>query len=113
MAAHSSVLAWRIPRTEEPGGYSPKESDTAEVTWHTHHQLSSLNNRKICPLSSGAQKSKIKEPVRLAPSEVCRGGSVPSSPQALVVTWPSSGLLGVQKHPHLDLGLHLHVEFSQ
>ena len=22
MAAHSSALAWRIPRTEEPGGYS-------------------------------------------------------------------------------------------
>ena len=33
MATHSSVLAWRIPWTEEPGGYSPrgrKESDTAE-----------------------------------------------------------------------------------
>ena len=33
MAAHSSVLAWRIPWTEEPGGYSPggrKESDTTE-----------------------------------------------------------------------------------
>ena len=23
MATHSSVLAWRIPRTEEPGGYGP------------------------------------------------------------------------------------------
>ena len=33
MATHSSILAWRIPWTEEPGGYSPrggKESDTAE-----------------------------------------------------------------------------------
>ena len=32
MATHSSVLAWRIPWTEEPGGYSPQchESDTAE-----------------------------------------------------------------------------------
>ena len=30
MATYSSILAWRIPRTEEPGGYSPwghKESD--------------------------------------------------------------------------------------
>ena len=30
MAAHSSILAWRIPWTEEPGGYSPwgcKQSD--------------------------------------------------------------------------------------
>ena len=33
MATHSSVLAWRIPWTEESGGYSPwgrKESDTTE-----------------------------------------------------------------------------------
>ena len=35
MAAYSSILAWRIPWTEEPGGYSPwglKESDSTEVT---------------------------------------------------------------------------------
>ena len=33
VATHSSVLAWRIPWTKEPGGYSPgdcKESDTTE-----------------------------------------------------------------------------------
>ena len=24
MAAHSSILAWRIPWTEEPGSYSPQ-----------------------------------------------------------------------------------------
>ena len=33
-ATHSSILAWEIPRTEEPGGlYSPwgcKESDTTK-----------------------------------------------------------------------------------
>ena len=32
-AARSRTLAWRIPRTEEPGGYSPwghKESDTTD-----------------------------------------------------------------------------------
>ena len=35
MAAHSSILAWRTPWTEEPGAYSPesrKESDMTEVT---------------------------------------------------------------------------------
>ena len=36
----SSILAWKIPRTEEPGDYSPwgcKELDTAEHTHsHTH-----------------------------------------------------------------------------
>ena len=33
MATHSSILAWRIPCTEEPGTYSPwdrKELDTTE-----------------------------------------------------------------------------------
>ena len=33
MATHSSILAWRIPWTEEPGGLSPrglKKSDTTE-----------------------------------------------------------------------------------
>ena len=35
MATHSSIFAWRIPWTEEPGGYNPwghKELDTTEVT---------------------------------------------------------------------------------
>ena len=39
MAPDSSLLAWRIPWTEERGGYSPwgrKESDMTEVTAHTH-----------------------------------------------------------------------------
>ena len=34
MATHSSILAWRIPWIEEPGGYSPeghKELDTTEL----------------------------------------------------------------------------------
>ena len=33
MAIHSSTIAWKIPWTEEPGGYTPwgrKESDTTE-----------------------------------------------------------------------------------
>ena len=40
MATHSSVLAWRIPWTEEPGGlHSPwgcKELDSTEVIWQHH-----------------------------------------------------------------------------
>ena len=41
MATHSNILAWRIPWTEEPGGYSPrgrKESDTTERL-HFHFSL--------------------------------------------------------------------------
>ena len=40
MATHSSVLVWRIPWTEKPGGghgpWGHRESDTTEVTEHTH-----------------------------------------------------------------------------
>ena len=33
LAAHSNILAWRIPGMEEPGGLpSMAESDTTEVT---------------------------------------------------------------------------------
>ena len=50
-ATHSSILAWRVPWTEEPGGYSPwgrKEMDTTERLTHTHTtQLA----RSACPVS--------------------------------------------------------------
>ena len=39
MATHASILAWRIPWTEEPGKYSPcclKESDMPEQLTQTH-----------------------------------------------------------------------------
>ena len=39
MATHFSILAWRMPWTEEPGTYGPKsrkESDTTEATKHAH-----------------------------------------------------------------------------
>ena len=35
MATHSSILAWEVPRTEEPGGLHPwgrTELDTTEAT---------------------------------------------------------------------------------
>ena len=38
MATHSSILAWRIPGTEEPGGLQsigPQRVDTTDVTQHT------------------------------------------------------------------------------
>ena len=49
MATHSSILAWRIPWTEEPGGLQSmgyKESETTEATWHarTHKVLSGWSN---------------------------------------------------------------------
>ena len=37
VAAHSSILAWRIPRTEEPGGLqSPGSQRVGHGSAHTH-----------------------------------------------------------------------------
>ena len=41
MATDSSVLAWKVPRTGEPGGHSPRgrrEPGTTVVTMHTRVQ---------------------------------------------------------------------------
>ena len=49
MATHSSILAWKIPWTEEPGrlqSMSHKESDMTELLdTHTH---ASLSNKLLC-----------------------------------------------------------------
>ena len=53
MGTHSSILAWRIPRTEEPGGCSPwgpKESDTAE--WLSTAQHKPQFSAQISPIIS-------------------------------------------------------------
>ena len=58
MATHSSILAWEIPWTEEPGGLQSLRSqgvrcDSAHV--HAHpplcHQLSLHNSDQMCVLS--------------------------------------------------------------
>ena len=49
MATHSSILAWRILWTEEPGGCSPlghKESDTTERLTHTQQMMTELSALK-------------------------------------------------------------------
>ena len=38
MAAHSSILAWKIPRTGESGRLQPAESQESDMTWTTEHE---------------------------------------------------------------------------
>ena len=52
MATHSSILAWRIPWTEEPGelqSMGSQESDTTER----------LNNNKMIRIITGADTHKV------------------------------------------------------
>ena len=43
MATHSSILAWKVPRTEEPVGYSPRAQRESDMTEPQHgHTPSSV-----------------------------------------------------------------------
>ena len=51
MATHSSILAWRIPWTGEPGGLQPKghkESDTTEGTYAQSFPLVQKVTQETC-----------------------------------------------------------------
>ena len=55
METHSSILAWRIPWTEESGKYSPwgrKEMDGTEGLTHTHVLLWSSLSSSVDPQPS-------------------------------------------------------------
>ena len=49
MTTHSSILSWRIPWTEEPGGLQSiaSQSWTQLSNWHTHTRNSCLKN-SVC-----------------------------------------------------------------
>ena len=54
MATHSSILAWRIPWREEPGGlYSPWGHKESDMTEHAHLLLNP-EPLEQCPALSGA-----------------------------------------------------------
>ena len=70
MAIHSCIFAWRIPWTEEPGGYSPwsfKESGTTKGLTLTHsicaikHFEKSQNNIKVTSCFKNYNKASVLE----------------------------------------------------
>ena len=54
-ATHSSILAWKIPRTEEPGGLRWTQLSTAQQL--LSYTLASLTLSLLCPPSSTPQSS--------------------------------------------------------
>ena len=61
MATHSSILAWRIPWTQEPGGYSPwgpKELYTTErlTLSLSNEELELRKGRQLDQCNPGAEK---------------------------------------------------------
>ena len=56
MATHSSVLAWRIPGTEEPGGLPSMGSQS----WTWIKRLSSIQSQHLYPLSTSVKWSEVQ-----------------------------------------------------
>ena len=60
MAVHSSVLVWRAPWTEEPGGLQSTGSQESDLTWwlNHHHHPSCLHRTK--PFKEGRQDTQFR-----------------------------------------------------
>ena len=68
-ATHFSILAWRMPWTEEPGNYGPKsrkEWDTTEATKHAH-----MNGPRDCH-TKWSQKEEDKSHMILLTCEILK-----------------------------------------
>ena len=64
MATHSSILAWRIPWTEEPGGLQSRGLHRVRHDWatNTHSQVSVVPEGRRSPLSSMSAPSPPLHP---------------------------------------------------
>ena len=49
MATHSSILAWKIPWTEEPVGYSPWGHKQWDMTEPLHFHFEEKFIQTVCP----------------------------------------------------------------
>ena len=54
MATHSSILAWKIPWTEEPGGLQSIGLQRVGHDWHEHTPLSQPTPKRFIPASRDA-----------------------------------------------------------
>ena len=67
MVTHSSILAWRIPRTEEPGGLQSmglQEFFTTERLTHSTHEESSERSGHLSKFTQGLSGSQDVGPLQ-------------------------------------------------
>ena len=67
MAIHSSVLTWRIPWTEEPGGLQSMKSQRVGHNWaaDTLTSLSDYVRFLVSPLGDRISSREVMDSVRL------------------------------------------------
>ena len=75
MATHSSVLAWRIPWTEEPGGLQLRGSGKSQTLLSTHPEGSSWAGILYTPSSLHSllvNKTHLSHVILLIPLMECK-----------------------------------------
>ena len=88
MSTHSSILAWRIPWTEDPGRLQSTGSQSrtrlsdSHTQAHTHGVFQGLNNTVLCAQSFQSQPT-LCDPVNSSPP----GSSVHGILQARILEW--------------------------
>ena len=84
VASCCSVLAWRIPWTEEPGGYSPRVAESDTVT-HTHTHTAKLTG------FPGAAEGGAQRPSPILQSQARTPPNNPHTPVRPVSICPQTG----------------------
>ena len=60
MATHSSILAWRIPWTDELGGLQSQGCKESDMTERLSKHTEKLKANRVCKCPSGSQGSQIR-----------------------------------------------------
>ena len=73
IATHSSVLAWRIPWTEEPGGLQSMGSHrvNTKVTWHEQFVLIVIQQSPFCTVLHSRVPSRVYAPPLSSLQRIC------------------------------------------
>ena len=101
MATLSSILAWRIPGTEEPGGLLSMGSHRVrhdEVTWQ---QQQSMRSQSCTRLGNCTTMYKYKSPVLSLEKQLSIRMGTPHSQEILVIGWTQKSFMNLlYDHPN-------------
>ena len=95
MATHSSVLAWRIPWTEEPGGPQSRGLQRVGHDWMTKHKPTDLHGLKVKRQIGKAKNQSFISISLVFSSPTCTPSLDSSIPVELFFTLPSLTLHGI------------------
>ena len=114
MAVHSSILAWRIPWTEEPGRLQPKGSQRVRHDWATWYaRIHILQIQSTACIGIGIFADEVLRPAgawSLVTGESKSLCSRPADKQVCRVTKPSY-LAAVKNKTEVSLATSKHTDF--